>query len=134
MKDQRDENIKLETRNIDLIRESNGQRNRINELTDENNQIYEDLRNNKISHIKLITYLANGVNSKDEKKSKTFIRIATDLNDKRIIKYNEDKGVLNPSKIINEGEVLQALKHINEENEKAPEEFYKVSDKDYNIN
>lgn len=134
MKDQRDENIKLETRNIELIRESNRQRSRINELTDENNQIYEDLRNNKISHIKLITYLANGVNSKDEKKSKTFIRIATDLNDKRIIKYNEDKVVLNPPKIINEGEVLQALKHINEENEKAPEEFYKVSDKNYNIN
>lgn len=133
LKGQRDENIKLEARNIDLIRKSNGQRSKINELTDENNQIYEDLRNNKISHIKLITYLVNGVNSKDEKKAKTFMRIATVLNDKRVIKYNEYKVVLNPPKIINEREVLQALKHINEENKKASEEVYKVNDNDYNI-
>ena len=46
---------------------------------------------------------------------------------------NEYKVVMNPSRIVNESEVLQALKHINEENEKAAEEFYKVSDKDYNI-
>ena len=133
LKSQRDENIKLEARNIDLIRESNGQRSKINELTDENNQIYEDLRNNKISHIKLITYLANGVNSKDEKKAKTFMKIATDLNDKRVIKNNEYKVVLNPPKIINEGEVLQALKHINQENEKAAEEFYKMNN-NYDMN
>ena len=133
LKDQRDENIKLEARNIDLIRESNGQRSKINELIDENNQIYKNLRNNEISHIKLITYLANGVNSKDDKEAETFMKIATELNDKRVIKKNEYKVVLNPPKIINEGEVLQALKHINEENEKAAEEFYKVSDNDYNI-
>lgn len=77
--------------------------------------------------------MANGVNSKDEKKEKIFMRIATDLNDKRVIKYNKYKVVLNPPIIINEGEVLQALKHINEENEKAAEEVYIVSDNDYNI-
>ena len=40
---------------------------------------------------------------------------------------------MNPSRIVNESEVIRILKHINEENEKAEEEFYKVSDKDYNI-
>ena len=62
------------------------------------------------------------------------MRISTDLNDKRVIKDNEYRVILKPPKIINEGDVLQALKHINEENEKAAEEFYKMNNNNYNIN
>jgi hypothetical protein len=34
---------------------------------------------------------------------------------------------MNPSRIVNESEVIRILKHINEENEKAEEEFYKMN-------
>ena len=130
----RDENKELKTSNLDYIREINGLKFKMEELNDENKDLYKELKNNKIDHITLLTYLVKGANSNDQKKAQTFIRIATDLNDKRVIKDSEYKVVLNPPKIINEGEVLQALKHINEENEKAAEEFYKMNNNNYNIN
>ena len=130
----RNENKELKTSNLDYIREINGQKYKIEELTDENKDLYKELKNNKISHITLLTYLVKGANSNDKTKAQTFMRIATDLNDKKVIKDNEYKVVLNPPKVINEGEVLQALKHINQENEKAAEEFYKMNNNNYDMN
>ena len=130
----RDENKELKASNLDYIWEINGQKYKIEELTDENKDLYKELKNNKINHIKLLTYLVKGASSNDKTKAQTFMRISTDLNDKRVIKDNEYRVILKPPKIINEGDVLQALKHINEENEKAAEEFYKMNNNNYNIN
>ena len=88
---------------------------------------------NKDSFVNLSQWLKDLTNVNMDEVILCIVGNKIDLNDKRVIKKNEYKVVLNPPKIINEGEVLQALKHINEENEKAAEEFYKVSDNDYNI-
>ena len=70
--------------------------------------------------------LSDGVNSNDIKKSKTFTRIINDLKDRKVINKNEHRLIFKSPKLISEGAFEQALRHINQQNEEAAEEFYKM--------
>ena len=70
--------------------------------------------------------LSEGVNSNDIKKSKTFTRIINDLKDRKVINKNEHRLIFKSPKLISEGAFEQALRHINQQNEEAAEEFYKM--------
>lgn len=90
-----------------------------------------DVRKDK--HLELVTYIAENVNSKDNIKSTTFKKIANDLKDKRIINTDEHKVIFKPPRNINKNEINRALKSINQEMEKAAEEFYQTNKNDYEL-
>ena len=127
LKNEREENKELKVRNLDLIREINGKNNDFNEVIEDNYYLRKELKDKKTEHIKLMTYLSEGVNSNDIKKSKTFTRITNDLKDRKVINKNEHRLIFKPPKLISEAAFEQAIRHINQQNEEAAEEFYKMN-------
>ena len=47
--------------------------------------------------------------------------------DRKVINKNEHRLIFKPPKLISEGAFEQALRHINQQNEEAAEEFYKMN-------
>lgn len=127
LKNEREENKELKTKNLDLIREINGKNYDLDEVIKDNYYLRKELKDKKTEDIKLMTYLSEEVNSSDIKKAKTFTRITNDLKDLKIIKNNEHRLIFRPPKLLSEAEFEQGLKHISEENEQAAEEFYKMN-------
>ena len=127
LKNEREENKELKVRSLDLIREINGKNNDLNEVIEDNYYLRKELKDKKTEYIKLMTYLSEGVNSSDIKKSKTFTRITNDLKDRKVINKNEHRLIFKPPNLISEAAFEQALRHINQQNEETAEEFYKMN-------
>ena len=83
----------------------------------------------KDKQLDLIVYLANNVNSKDNYVSKMYKQLTNNLLQDNFISKKEHKVIFNPPTIINRSEIERAINHINNENEKAAEEFYKMNSK-----
>lgn len=99
----------------------------MNYLVDVNNRLNKSIKNKDNERVTLLTYLAEGVNCKDNKKSKIFMKITEELHSKKIIKNKEYRIIINPPFQFNRSDFEQAIKHINEENEKAVKEFYQMN-------
>lgn len=76
-------------------------------------------------HLDLIKHLAEGVNSKDKYTSNKYRELSSNFRNKRIISRAEHGVILRPLFGFSKSEIERAIKHINQEMEEQPEEFYK---------
>ena len=136
LKNQKEENKKLNRYNNDLIVSNRKLTNELKEQNNTNDLLKLVIRDKEDKHLDLVTYLCKHANSKDYTTSRLFKQMTMDLNDKGLINDKERKVIFNPPKTINKSEINRALKSLNQQMEEAAEEFYKMNSNkndDYSI-
>ena len=131
LKNQKEENKKLNRSNNDLIVSNRKLTNELKEQNNANNLLKLVIRDKEDKHLDLVAYLCKHANSKDYTTSRLFKQMTIDLNDKRFISDKEQKIIFNPPKTINKSEINKALKSLNQQMEEAAEEFYKQNTNGY---
>ena len=130
LKNQKEENKKLNRNNNDLIISNRKLTNKLKEQNNTNDLLKLVIRDKEDKHLDLVTYLCKHANSKDYTTSRLFKQMTMDLNDKGFISDKEHKVIFNPPKTINKSEINRALKSLNQQMEEAAEEFYKMNNND----
>ncbi len=130
LKNQKEENKKLNRNNNDLIISNRKLTNKLKEQNNTNDLLKLVIRDKEDKYLDLVTYLCKHANSKDYTTSRLFKQMTMDLNDKGFISDKEHKVIFNPPKTINKSEINRALKSLNQQMEEAAEEFYKMNNND----
>ena len=111
--------------------------NKVNSLEVDNKKLKSELENPKNSnhllnslirfrddeHLKLVTHLAEGVNSKDRQASNSYKELSNNLR-KKVLSRAEHGVILKPLFGISKSEIERAIKHINQEMEEDAEEYF----------
>ena len=112
--------------------------NKVNSLEVDNKKLKSALEDEKNSnhllgslirarddeHLKLVTHLAEGVNSKDRQTSNSYKELSNNLRRKKILSRSEHRVILRPLFGISKSEIERAIQHINQEMEEEAEKFY----------
>ena len=112
--------------------------NKVNSLEVDNKKLKSALEDEKNSnhllgslirarddeHLKLVTHLAEGVNSKDRQTSNSYKELSNNLRKKKILSRSEHRVILRPLFGISKSEIERAIQHINQEMEEEAEKFY----------
>lgn len=130
LKNQKEENKKLNRYNNELVVSNRKLTNELKEQNNTNDLLKLVIRDKEDKHLDLVAYLCKHANSKDYTTSRLFKQMTMDLNDKGFINDKEHKIIFNPPKTINKSEINRALKSLNQQMEEAAEEFYQTNKKD----
>lgn len=133
LKNQKEENKKLNRYNNDLIVSNRKLTNELKEQNNTNNLLKLVIRDKEDKHLDLVAYLCKYANSKDYTTSRLFKQMTMDLNDKGFISDKEHKVIFNPPRTINKSEIDRALKSLNQQMEAAAEEYYTTNKDDYSL-
>lgn len=130
LKNQKEENKKLNRSNNDLVVSNRKLTNELKEQNNTNDLLKLVIRDKEDKHLDLVAYLCKHANSKDYTTSRLFKQMTMDLNDKGFISDKEHRVIFNSPKTINKSEINRALKSLNQQMEEAAEEFYQTEKKD----
>src|SRR5574344_208172 len=130
LKNQKEENKKLNRNNNDLVVSNRKLTNELKEQNNANDLLKLVIRDKEDKHLDLVAYLCKHANSKDYTTSRLFKQMTMDLNDKGFISDKEHRVIFNSHKTINKSEINRALKSLNQQMEEAAEEFYQTEKKD----